>query len=149
MAQTERMATATWQGDLLGGAGSVRPGSSAFGELPVNWQVRTEGSEQVTSPEELIAAAHASCYAMAFSHTLAQAGNAPDSVEVTATVGFGPNPNGQGFRVESSALTVTGRVPGISQEQFAELAVEGEKGCPVSNALRGNVDITVDATLER
>ena len=148
MAQTERTATATWQGDLLGGQGSVKPGSSAFGELPVDWKARTEGSQQVTSPEELIAAAHAACYAMAFSNVLAKQGHAPERLEVSSVVGFGPNPNGQGHSVQSSRLTVKGRVPGVSQDQFADLARQGEQGCPVSNALRGNIEITVDATLE-
>ena len=146
MAGSKRTAAAKWQGDLLSGNGTVRPGSSAFGELPVDWRARTEGSQTVTSPEELIAAAHASCYAMAFSNTLAQAGHTPESVDVAATVTFAPNPAG-GFRVESSALSVTGRVPGLTQEQFADFARQGDQGCPVSNALRGNVEITVEANL--
>ncbi len=146
MAGAQRTAAATWRGDLESGKGTVRPGSSAFGELPVDWQDRTEGSESETSPEELIAAAHASCYAMAFSNTLAKAGHIPESVEVTAAVTFAPQPEG-GYKVESSALSVTGRVSGVTQEQFADFAMQGDQGCPVSNALRGNVEITVEATL--
>ena len=146
MAGTQRTATATWQGDLESGRGTVRPGSSAFGELPVDWQARTEGSQTETSPEELIAAAHASCFAMAFSNTLAQAGHTPESVEVNASVTFTPVPAG-GYKVESSTLSVTGRVPGLTQEQFTDFAKQGDQGCPVSNALRGNVAITVEARL--
>jgi osmotically inducible protein OsmC len=84
---------------------------------------------------------------MAFSHTLAQGGHTPESVDVAATVTFAPNPAG-GFKVESSALSVTGRVPGLTQEQFTDFAKQGDQGCPVSNALRGNLEITVDAELE-
>ena len=146
MAGIQRTAAATWQGDLQSGTGTVRPGSSAFGELPVDWRARTEGSETETSPEELIAAAHASCYAMAFSNTLAQAGHTPESVDVAATVSFEPVPEG-GYKVASSALSVTGRVPGLTQEQFADFAKQGDAGCPVSNALRGNVEIAVEARL--
>jgi len=141
-----RTAAAKWQGDLMSGTGTVRPGSSAFGELPVDWKARTEGSQTETSPEELIAAAHAACFAMAFSHTLAQGGHTPESVDVAATVTFAPVPEG-GFKVESSALAVTGVVPGITQDEFADIAKQADAGCPVSNALRGNVAISVEATL--
>ncbi len=139
-------AHAHWQGSLLEGSGSVAAGSGVFGHLPVSWATRTERVEGTTSPEELIAAAHAACYAMAFSNTLAQAGSTAESLEVGAVCTFHPK-SGGGFEIRSIALTVEGVVPGIDQAEFARLAVEGDKGCPVSNALRGNVEITVTATL--
>ena len=106
---------------------------------------RTAGGHDES--RELIAAAHAGCYAMAFSHTLAEAGSPAESLHVDATCEFRPQPEG-GFKVTTMKLVVHGSVPGIDQARFAELAAEGEASCPVSNALRGNVEITVTATLE-
>ena len=100
-----------------------------------------------TSPEELLAAAHATCYAMAFSHFLAQAGNPPERLHVTSTVSLDPKEGG-GVVVTRSALEVNGVVPGYDQEGFQRAAEEAEKGCPISNAIRGNLEITVKATLE-
>ena len=139
----ESTATTVWQGDLAHGSGTTTPASGAFGEVDVSWASRTERAAGKTSPEELLAAAHASCYCMAFSHELAQAGSPPDRLEATATVAFVP---GEG--VKSSHIVVTGRVPGIDQERFAEVAAAAGQGCPISGALKGNVDIQVDATLE-
>jgi len=148
MANFNSTAEATWKGDLQGGSGMIEFGTGAFPNVPVTWASRTESSDGKTSPEELVAAAHASCYSMALSHVLATSGHKPEHVHVTATVGFGPKAGGGGFEVKSSALEVRGRVPGLDQAAFEKLAQEGEQGCPVSNALRGNIEITVNATLE-
>ena len=113
----------------------------------MSWAARTEAPGGKTSPEELLAAAHASCYAMAFSATLGGNDAPPERLTVTSVVTFAPK-DGGGFRVASSALTVRGKVPGIDQARFGELAKMGEAGCPISNALRGNVEITVEAILE-
>jgi lipoyl-dependent peroxiredoxin len=147
MANVERSAETAWNGDLTSGSGMVEFNSGAFPNVPVTWAARTESSDGKTSPEELIAGAHSSCYAMAFSNTLTTAGHKPEHLYVTATVGFGPKVGG-GMEVKSSALNVRGKVPGLDQAGFEALAIEGEKGCPVSNALRGNIEITVNATLE-
>lgn len=142
----QRTATANWQGDLIGGSGTVSSGSGVVSDQPVTWAARTESSDGKTSPEDLIAAAHASCYAMALSHALAENGTPATSVDVTATVGFEPQPEG-GFAVTYSNLSVKAAVDGLTQDQFAEVAKSGEAGCPVSNALRGNVAIDLDASL--
>lgn len=147
MAQTERTARVVWDGDLASGSGTLSGNSGAFAQLPVTWAARTEEPGGKTSPEELIAAAHASCYAMALSHTLATAGNPPERLDVTAVCGLAPKPGG-GVQVTSSNLTVRGRVPGLDQAGFEEAARQGEQGCPVSNALRNNLKIGLEATLE-
>jgi lipoyl-dependent peroxiredoxin len=147
MANFVSVAETAWDGDLFSGSGMVEFNSGALPNSPVTWAARTESSDGKTSPEELIAAAHSSCYAMAFSNTLATAGHKPEHLYVTSSVSFGPK-DGGGMEVKSSALTVRGKVPGIDQAQFEELAKQGEQGCPVSNALRGNIEITVSATLE-
>ena len=147
MADIIRRAEVNWDGALLDGTGSFTVGSGALGKQDLSWSARTEEPGGNTSPEELVAAAHASCYAMAFSHTLGSAGHAPERLQVSAEVSFVPKPEG-GFRVAASSLTVVGKVPGIDQAQFADYAAEGEAGCPISNALRGNVEISVKAVLE-
>jgi osmotically inducible protein OsmC len=136
-------ATTVWQGDLAHGQGRTRPASGAFEEVEVTWASRTSRSAGKTSPEELLAAAHAACYSMALSNELAQAGTPPDELETTATVEFVP---GEG--VKSSHIVVRGRVPGADQDAFAAAADAAGKGCPISGALAGNVDIQVEATLE-
>ena len=136
-------ATTVWEGDLAHGAGTTTPASGAFGTVDVSWASRTERAAGKTSPEELLAAAHASCYCMALSHELGQAGTPPERLEATATVEFVP---GEG--VKSSHLVVSGRVRGIDQAQFEQAAEAAGQGCPISGALKGNVDIQVDATLE-
>jgi osmotically inducible protein OsmC len=141
----ESTANAVWEGDLAHGGGRVAPGSGAFPEQEVTWASRTSRSAGKTSPEELIAAAHAACYAMAFSHTLAEAGHAPERVEVSATATFDVE---GGPRISTMALVVRGRVPGIEDAAFQEAANGAKDGCPVSGALKGNVEITLDATLE-
>ena len=143
----ESRAHAVWEGDLAGGSGRVGVASAAFPEQAVTWAARTERPDPKTSPEELIAAAHAACYAMAFSHTLAEAGHRPERVEVDATCHFDPLPGG-GFGIARMDLSVNGKVPGVDQGELERLAREGEQGCPVSNALRGNVEIALAVTLE-
>ncbi|HEY2868602.1 MAG TPA: OsmC family peroxiredoxin [Gaiellales bacterium] len=143
----ESRASALWQGDLTSGTGTVGVASGAFPEQAVTWAARTNRPDPKTSPEELIAAAHAACYAMAFSHALAEAGHVPEQVAVDAACQFGPVEGG-GFAITRIDLTVRGRVPGIDQAEFERLAGDGERGCPVSNALRGNVEIGLAVTLE-
>lgn len=137
-------ASTTWEGgDLTHGAGRTAPQSGAFGEVEVTWASRTSRSAGKTSPEELLAAAHASCYAMALSHELGQAGTPPERLDATATVEFEP---GEGVRF--SRIEVRGRVPGIDQEAFERAARAAGEGCPISGALKGNVEITVEPTLQ-
>jgi len=141
-----RRATATWQGDLLSGSGNVSADTSkAFGPLPVTWASRTEEHEGRTSPEELVAAAHAACYSMAFSNILAKDGSPPSKLDVTATITF--DKIEAGWRIVSSALTVRGDVPGISADRFVELGEEAKAGCPISNALSDDIALSVEATL--
>ena len=136
-------ATTVWEGDLAKGAGVTTPQSGAFGATDVSWSSRTERAAGKTSPEELLAAAHSSCYCMQLSHELAEAGTPPDQLEATATVAFVP---GEG--VKSSRIVVSGRVPGIDQETFAAAAAAAGDDCPISGALKGNLEISVEATLE-
>jgi lipoyl-dependent peroxiredoxin len=144
-----RQATVNWNGDLASGKGKVSAGSSAaFKELEVSWARRSEADANgVTSPEELLAAAHASCYAMALSAGLGRAGTPPQSVNVSARVTF--DRVGDGFKVTSSALEVTARVPNIDEAAFQKAAEAAKDGCPISQALKGNVDLSVKATLEK
>ncbi len=143
---TERTARAVWEGTLIEGHGQiVETTSKALPELPVTWASRTEAPSGRTSPEELLAAAHAACYAMALSNTLAEAGTPAERLEVAATCAF--NPVGAGWKVTSMDLAVTGTVAGIDQADFDQLARKGEQGCPISNAIRGNVEIRLTAEL--
>ena len=141
---TERRAEVTWQGDLMSGSGTVdRVGSGAFGPLDVSWPARAEEQQAgKTSPEELIAAAHASCFSMALSHALAQAGNVPERLATSATVTFVP-----GTGITKSALTVRGTVPGIEEPAFLHAAQTAVENCPVSKALAAVPEITVEASL--
>ena len=144
---TIRRAEAAWQGDLVNGSGAVSGASSeAFVELPVTWLSRTEAPEGRTSPEELLAAAHASCYLMALSAGLAKAGTTPSRLNVSVTVAA-DRVDGS-WTVLSSALDVRGHVPGIDQAGFTAAADAAKDGCPISRALKGNVDLSVTATLE-
>jgi osmotically inducible protein OsmC len=146
MADAQRRADAVWTGSLAQGSGEVTLSTSgAAGPLPVTWASRTERSEGKTSPEELVAAAHASCYCMALSHILGEAGTPPEKLEASATVTFAPIEGG--FKVAASALTVRGTVPGIDQAAFKEAAAAAKDGCPISGALKGNVELSVEATL--
>jgi len=142
-----RRAEATWSGALTTGSGTVSAISSGeFSELPVSWSARTESSDGKTSPEELLAAAHAACFSMALSGALGRAGTPPDRLDVTAEVTF--DKVEAGWRVVSSALTVRGRVPGSTEEAFKAAAESTRDGCPISAALAGNVALSVEATLE-
>jgi lipoyl-dependent peroxiredoxin len=142
-----RRAEVTWSGPLATGSGAVSAVSSgAFSDLPVSWAARTEAPEGKTSPEELMAAAHASCFAMALSGALGRAGGTPERLDVSADVTF--DKIDAGWRVVSSALTVRGRVPGMSAEDFKAAAEATKDGCPISVALAGNVALSVEATLE-
>ncbi|MFT4306128.1 MAG: OsmC family peroxiredoxin [Microbacterium sp.] len=134
-------ATTTWQGSLVEGSGEIALESSNQGPFAVDWKARSEGSDAVTTPEELLAAAHSSCYSMALSHALAGNGTPPQRIETTASVTFVP-----GTGITGSHLNVNAVVPGLSAEEFARLAAEAKVGCPVSQALAG-VEITLEATL--
>jgi len=138
-------AHATWDGDLVHGSGSFTFGSGVAGELPVTWATRTKRIPGSTSPEELLAAAHAACYSMALSGTLAGKGTPATRLEVTASCTFAPVDGG--WKIATMELVVRGRVPGLDQAGFAAAAQEGEHTCPVSNALRHNVHISVQAEL--
>ena len=147
MVRAERRAEVVWEGSLIQGHGKIASvGSGAFGEMPITWASRTERSDGRTSPEELLAAAHAACYAMAFSHTLAQAGTPAEQLDVKATCAF--EQVGGGFKVTTMELDVQGKVPGLDQTAFENVARQAEENCPVSNALRNNVQISVKAHLE-
>lgn len=144
---TTRRATASWSGDLMSGSGTVTGYSSGlFTDLPVSWASRTEEPQGRTSPEELLAAAHAACYCMAFSNGLTTAGYQPDHLHVEAEVAFEKLEGG--WTVTSSSLQVMGSVPDISHDEFERLAIAAKDGCPISRALAGNVELTVDASLE-
>jgi osmotically inducible protein OsmC len=143
-----RTATVTWNGPLAQGQGTVSAGSSElFTDLPVSWSSRTEGVDGRTSPEELLAAAHASCFAMALSGALGRAGNPPDHLHVGATVTF--DKVGDAWTVTASQLDVVGVVPGMDSAAFDQIAEATKDACPVSRAMAGNVEMTVAATLEQ
>ena len=138
----ESSATTVWEGDLAHGSGVTTPQSGAFDATDVSWASRTARAAGKTSPEELLAAAHASCYCMALSLELGEAGTPPDSLEARATIAFVA---GEG--VKSSHIVVSGHVPGIDQATFAAAAAAAGEGCPISGALKGNIEISVEATL--
>ena len=145
MAVAERRANVVWNGNLFQGSGTFDLASSeAVQGLPVTWASRTERPDGRTSPEELIAAAHASCFAMAFSNTLAEQGNEPEELNISAVCTF----DADKLKITSSVLDVRGKVSGLDAEGFQNAAEQAEQGCPVSNALRGNVDIQVNASLD-
>lgn len=146
MALQERRAVVEWNGNLREGSGVVTAGSGAF-KLPVTFSARIENPEGKTSPEELLAAAHAICYAMAFSNKLMQEGHPPSRLVVSATCSLDRKPAG-GLAITSMQIDVRGRVPDMKRDGFEALAIEAEKECPVSNALRNNVAIRVHAQLE-
>ncbi len=142
-----RRAQAVWQGELPTGSGQVSARSSgAFSDLDVSWAARTEQSNGKTSPEELVAAAHASCFAMALSAGLGRGGTPPQRLDVTAAVTF--DKQDAGWRVVSSEIEVRGKVPGLDADAFQKAAVGAKDGCPISQALKGNVQLSVKATLE-
>jgi lipoyl-dependent peroxiredoxin len=139
----ERTAEVTWHGSLTEGSGTIdRVDSGAFAPLDVSWASRTEESGGKTSPEELIAAAWASCYSMALSHALAGAGSPPERLSTSVSVTFVP-----GTGLTKGAITVRGNVPGVDDAAFREAAEGAKTGCPVSQALTGIPEVTLDAAL--
>lgn len=142
-----RRAQANWSGDLLSGGGAVSATSSGiFDNQAITWRARTEASEGKTSPEELLAAAHASCYSMALSNELAKAGFPPERVDVTVEVSA--DKTDAGWTVQRSAISVRATVPGADEGVFSEKADAAKAGCPISRAISDSVEITVDAVLE-
>jgi len=140
---TERRAQVIWRGDLMSGSGRIENVTSgAIGGLDVSWPARSEDPGGKTSPEELIAAAHATCFAMALSHGLAQGGHVPERLDTSATVSFQP---GEG--IAKIALTVEGRIPGLDVGAFEEAAKQAKENCPVSKALASVPEITLEAKL--
>lgn len=138
-------ATAQWAGDLLSGNGRTSADSGTFRDAELTWKARTEGTAGKTTPEELLAASHASCFSMALSHGLAQGGHPAKRLETSCAVEFGPK-RGGGFEVKSSALEVKGWVPGIDQAAFAKAAEDAKNGCPISSALK--IAMSVKAALQ-
>jgi lipoyl-dependent peroxiredoxin len=138
-------ATAEWQGDLMSGKGKTSAGSGTFQGANLSWKARTEGAAGATTPEELLAAAHASCFSMALSHALAQGGHPATRLETSCVVEFGPKQGG-GFEVKSSALEVKGWVPGIDAGAFESAAEGAKNGCPISAALK--IPMSVKASLQ-
>ncbi|AXL11911.1 OsmC family peroxiredoxin [Microbacterium foliorum] len=134
-------AATTWTGSLAEGSGTVSFSSSKLGTFPINWKARSEGSDTTTTPEELIAAAHASCFSMALSHALSENGTPPERVDTSASVTFKP-----GVGISGSHLNVNAVVPGLDADDFQRIAAEAKVGCPVSQALAG-IEITLEATL--
>ena len=142
---TDRRAEVTWQGSLMEGEGRIESATSgAIGGLDVSWPSRAEDPNGNTSPEELLAAAHATCFSMALSHALAQEGHAPERLDSSATVTFQP---GEG--ITRIALAVEGRVPGLDEEGFRRAAEQAKEKCPVSKALAAVPEISVEAALAR
>jgi lipoyl-dependent peroxiredoxin len=142
----ERRAQITWEGDLAQGSGTFTVGSGSIGPQDVSWNARTEEPGGKTSPEELLAAAHASCFSMALSAGLARAGTPPRRLETGAVVTF--DKVGDGWKVVSSALTVRGDVPDADEDAFRAAAEDAKENCPISQALKGNVELSVDAALK-
>jgi osmotically inducible protein OsmC len=138
----ESRATTVWEGDLPKGRGTTSVASGAFPEFEVTWPARTERTAGATSPEELLAAAHSSCFCMALSNGLAKAGNTAERIEASVVITFVP---GEG--VKSSRLTVRGLVPGLDQAGFENAARDASENCPISQALKGNVEVSVEASL--
>jgi osmotically inducible protein OsmC len=144
MTVAERRAEIVWEGNLPQGSGKFTVGSGAMGEMPVTWTSRTERSDGMTSPEELIAAAHGSCFAMALSNVLDEGGTPPERLEISTVCTFDVD----NVEVSSVDLDIRGRVPDLDAEGFRNAVEQANEGCPVSNALRGNVDIRLKASLD-
>lgn len=139
-------ASAEWQGDLMSGQGKTSAASGAFQGAKLTWKARTEGAAGATTPEELLAAAHASCFSMALSHALAQGGHPAKRLETSCMVEFGPK-SGGGFEVRSSTLEVKGWVPGLNAADFENAAEGAKSGCPISAALK--IPMSVKAALQQ
>ena len=141
----ERTATAEWQGDLMGGSGTVSTQSGVVRDATIKWSSRAEAADENTSPEELIAAAHASCVSMALAHVLAEAGTPAQRLESEATATF--DKVGDGFRMTTMRLQIRGQVDGVGDDRFREAAEQAKEDCPVSQALSDDVEVTLDAAL--
>jgi lipoyl-dependent peroxiredoxin len=144
MVLAKRRAEVGWKGTLEEGEGSFTVGNWMLGEVPVTWASRTSPEEESTSPEELIAAAHASCYAMALSLVLDERGTPPENIDVEATCVL--DDISEGFRITTMDLDVRGRVPNLDADGFQDAAEQAHRICPVSNALKGNVEIRVNTS---
>jgi len=140
MAGIERTATGAWSGDLKSGKGTIGSASGVLKEMPFTYATRW-GNDKGTNPEELIAAAHAACYSMAFSNYLSQQGHVPDEIKTEATITL------DGATITKMRLVTKGRVPGVDDATFRRFAEEAEKKCPVSNLLRNGLEISLDASL--
>ena len=145
MAEIERGAEAVWRGDLTGGEGVVSTESGVIAEASYTFKTRF-GDVKGTNPEELIAAAHAACYSMAFAHTLSEQGHKPETIATKATCSLVPTEGG--FKIARMHLRVRGKVPGIGEASFARIAEEADKGCPVSNLLRRGLEIEREVRLD-
>jgi lipoyl-dependent peroxiredoxin len=141
----ERTANAEWQGDLMGGSGTVSTESGVVRDATIKWSSRAEAADENTSPEELIAAAHASCVSMALAHGLAEAGTPAQRIESQATATF--DQVGDGFRMTTMRLQIRGQVDGVDEDGFREAAEQAKDNCPVSQALSDDVEVTLDASL--
>jgi osmotically inducible protein OsmC len=141
----ERTATATWEGDLMGGSGKVSTQTGAVQDATVKWSSRAEQADENTSPEELIAAAHATCISMALANVLAQGGTPPARLDTEATATF--DKTNAGFRMTTMQITIRGRVEGLDEDGFRRAAEDAKENCPVSQALKGNVEVSVEASL--
>jgi osmotically inducible protein OsmC len=141
----ERSAKATWEGDLTGGSGEVSTESGVVQSATVKWSSRADQADENTSPEELIAAAHATCISMALANGLAQAGTPATKLETEATATFEQTPDG--FRMTTMRFSTRGQVEGLDEDGFRRAAEDAKENCPVSQALKGNVDVSVDASL--
>jgi osmotically inducible protein OsmC len=146
MADIQRRAEGTWNGDLMKGNGTINSASGVLRDTPYSFRTRFE-QEPGTNPEELIAAAHAGCYSMAFAHTLSSKGHQPERIHTRAVCSLSPKQGG-GFEITRMRLETTGRVPGLDAATFQQIADEAEKACPVSNVLRNGLQIELHATLE-
>jgi len=142
----KRTAQAVWENDLIHGHGTVKGTSGALGEMAVSWAARTEAPGGKTSPEELLAAAHASCFSMALSAGLGRMQKPPQRLTVSATATFDKVEDG--WKVTTMELDVTGKVPGVTPAEFDQAAKAASEGCPISGALKGNVAVSVRAKLE-
>jgi osmotically inducible protein OsmC len=141
----ERSAKATWEGDLMGGSGEVSTESAAVRNAKTKWSSRAEQADENTSPEELIAAAHATCVLMALANVLAQAGTPAKRLESEATSTF--DKTAEGFRFTTMRLAIRGEVDGLDEDGFRSAAEDAKENCPVSQALKGNVDVSLEASL--
>jgi osmotically inducible protein OsmC len=146
-AESVHQAQTHWEGGLSDGNGEITNSSSGkLANLPVTWKARIGQDTGLTTPEELLAAAHAACFSMALAGELQGRNAEPQSLDVTSVVGFDPKVGG-GYEVSFSELTVNAKVPGISDEDFQEAVRQASQGCPVSQALKGNVEITAQGYL--